>query len=215
MGILRKRGISDPVAILDRAVSRPRRFFLRSAICVSSLVFVCGFDFIVVFVANFFSFAKVRDSFTFGTLSVLLLLGLTGTASVQFIIGLFRGTRFGGDQICRVLVVVGAIGAFFYQNDAALLGDKLFFWTNENSFKEKVAATGSDHAVLLSYHSSSNTYHFFIYTGGVSLPEGRKLSMSEKMSLKPSLLDEIKGCPIEARRLKDRFYVVHVYCGLS
>jgi hypothetical protein len=196
-------------------IPNKRRSLLRSALCISSLIFVCGFDFIVVFVANFFSFAKVRDSFTFGTLSVLLLLGLTGTALVQFIRGLFRGTKFSGDQICRLLVVVGAIAAFFYRNDAALLGDKLFFWTNETSFKEKVAAEGSDRAVLLSYHSSSNTYHFFIYTGGVSLPEDRQLSMSEKTSLNPSLLDEIKGCPIEARRLKDRFYVVHVYCELG
>jgi hypothetical protein len=146
---------------------------------------------------------------------VLLFLGLTGTAFVQFIRGLFRGTKFSGDQICRLLVVLGAIAALYYRDDAADLGDRLFFWTNETSFKEKVAAEGSDRAVLLSYRSSSNTYHFFIYTGGVSLPVDRRLSMSEKTSLNPSLLDEIKGCPIEARRLKDSFYAVHVYCGLG
>jgi hypothetical protein len=194
---------------------KKRRFLLRSVVCISSLVFVCGFDFIVEFVADFFSFTKVGDSTIFEAPSVLLLLGLTGTALVQFIRGLFRGIKFFGDQICRLFVVIGALAAFFYRDEAADLGDRLFFWTNETSFKEKVAAEGSDRAVLLSVRSSSNTHHFFIYTGGISLPENRELSMSEKTSLNPSLLDEIKGCPIEARRLKDRFYVVHVYCGLG
>jgi hypothetical protein len=196
-------------------ITKKRRFLLRSVICISSLVFVCGFYFIVEFVANFFSFTKVADSFIFDIPSVLLFLGLAGTAFVQFIRGLFRETKFAGDQICRLLVVLGALTALFYRDAAADLGDKLFFWTNETSFKEKVTAAGSDRAVLLSGRSSSNTYHFFIYTGGISLPEDRELSMSEKTSLNPSLLDEIKGCPIEARRLKDRFYVVHVYCGLG
>jgi hypothetical protein len=202
----------QPVQV--QVTTKPRSL-LRSAICISSLVFVCGFDFIVEFIANFFSFTKVRASDIFETPAVLLLLGLTGTAFVQFVRGLFRENKFAGDQICRLLIVVGALAAFFYKDDAALLGDRLFFWTNETSFEEKVAAEGSDRAVLLSGRSSSNTYHVFIYTGGISLPVDRRLSMSEKTSLNPSLLDEIKGCPIEARRLKDRFYVVHVYCGLG
>lgn len=192
-----------------------RRFFLRPVICSLSLFFVCSFYVIAEFVANFSSFTKVRDSFTVDFLSVLLFLGLTVTAFVQFIIGLFRRTRFSGDQMCRLLVVLGALAAIFHRGPLSDLGDKLFFWSNESSFQDKVAAEGSDRAVLLSYRSSSNTYHFFIYTGGIALPEARQLSMSEKTSLNPSLLDEVKGCPIEARRLKDRFYAVHVYCGLG
>jgi hypothetical protein len=196
-------------------ITNKRRSLLRSTICISSLIFVCGFYFIVEFVANFFSFTKTRDSDIFEAPSVLLFLGLTGTALVQFIRGLFRGNKVSGDQICRLLIVLGAIAALFYRDYAADLGDRMFFWSNETSFKEKVTAAGSDRAVFLNGRSSSNTYHFFIYTGGISLPEDRRLSMSEKTSLNPSLLDEIKGCPIEARRLKDRFYVVHVYCGLG
>ncbi len=193
-------------------VTNKRRFLLRSVICVLSLVFVCGFYFIVEFVANFFSFAKVRDSYIFEIPSVLLFLGLAATAFVQLIKGMFRGTKLAGDQICRLLVVVGALAALFYRDDAALLGDKLFFWTNETSFKEKVAAEGGNRAVLLSYRSSSNFYNLFIYTGGISLPEGRNLSMSEKNSLNPPLLDEVKACPMRAQRLKDTFYAVSVSC---
>ena len=193
-------------------ITNKRHSLLRSTICISSLIFVCGFYFIVEFVANFFSFTKVKDSFIIDIPSVLLFLGLAGTAFVQFIRGLFRGTKLAGDQICRLLVVIGALAALFYRDDATLLADKLFFWTNETSFKEKVTAEGSNRAVLLSYRSSSNFYKFFIYTGSISLPEERNLSLSEKDSLNPPLLDEVKACPTRAQRLEDTFYVVSVSC---
>src|SRR5207253_9068670 len=115
-------------------IMEKRRIVLRSAICVLSLVFVWGFYFIGEFVANFFLFAQVKDSSLFELISVLLFLGVAGASFVQLISGFVFRKRPAGDQICRILVVVGACVSPFYRGTPVLLADKAFFWAYQRRF---------------------------------------------------------------------------------
>jgi hypothetical protein len=183
----------------------------RNIVFLLSLVFVSGFHFIMELVDNLRPLDMDRNGFYSDLALLSVFLVVTSAALIRFTVGLFRSPRQPFVLVCCVLIVAAAGASFYFMREQILASDKFFFLLEETNFRSKVQSlNGRDSAIILHARSSITFHKFFIYAGSRSLADGA-VSLEAADSL-AGILVEVRGCRVEAKHLKDSFYVLSVYC---
>jgi hypothetical protein len=183
----------------------------RRILCLLSLIAAGGFCFFVELLDNYSSIDQHRDYFGHDSLLYLAFDILTLATAIAVIVGLFRRQK-ARVIICRALLVVCASLSFWLALDLKFLSDYVFFSLREMDFRAAVGAGGGGATGILQGWSDYNFHKLFVYAGPQSLPDGRRLSLDEIDSFGGDL-DWVRGCEIDARHLRDHFYVLNIYCG--
>jgi len=183
---------------------------IRHIFCVLSIAFVSGFYFFLNLLDDHLSIDHHRDSFYFDLLPLFVFLALTVAAFIGLAAGLFRRPKQPLTLTCCLLVVIGAGTSIWFRHDLISLSDRAFFWANETSFRERARA--SNGAIVLHSRSSINFHKQFIYTGSRPLADGA-VSQEELNSRAAQFSAIDAACRVDAKHLKDNFYVLSIYCG--
>lgn len=181
----------------------------RLILWLLSLLFAGGFYFFIELLDNYLAIGEWRDNFSRDSLLLFTFFILTVGAAIGAVVGLL--CRQKRQAVCNFLFVACACLSFWFGHDLMAVGDRLFLPLNEQNFGSEIRAAGGETAAaILHGQSSGNIYKLFVCSGSRSVPDGH-LSLDAIDAL-GGILDELKGCRVDATHLKDHFYILNVDC---
>ena len=184
------------------------RSAVRRVVCLLLLIAASGFYFFLSLVDDCLALNRNRDSFYPDLVPLVIFFILIIGALVGGFLSLLRPRGSRNSAICFFSFIACACLSLWFRSELFFAADRVFLWANEEYFRTKI---DSEHpANNVHMRSSVNFHKLIVYSGFRSIRDGR-LSLEDIDALGTEFMG-LRGCRIDARYLKNDFYVLRTYC---